>query len=106
MGVQIHKVSHKVHHTIVEEPYVELADVHQGMRTDLGRVPPGHTCHKVPLGHLGLLLRELLGNGLDALQALNLMGDLVLILAHVAPQRDFHLAPWKQTLARPTSDDH
>ena len=56
------------------------------MRTDLGRVLPGHACHKVPLGHLGLLLRELLGSGLDALQVLNIMGDLALILVHVAPQ--------------------
>ena len=45
-----------------------------------------------PLGRLGLLLRELLGDGLDALQYLNIMGDLVLILVHVAPQRDAHLA--------------
>ena len=26
VGVKIHKVSHKVHHTIVGEPYVELAE--------------------------------------------------------------------------------
>ena len=42
--------------------------------------------------NLGLLLRELLGSGLDALQDLNIMGDLVLILVHVAPQGDVHLA--------------
>ena len=47
---------------------------------------------KVSLGHLGLFLRELLGSGLDALQDLNLMGDLVLILVHVAPQGDIQLA--------------
>ena len=76
------------------------------MRTDLGRAPFGHTCHKVPLGHLGLLLRELLGSGPDALQDLNVMGDLVLILVHVAPQGDVHLAPWTQTLGGPTSDGH
>ena len=86
------KVTHTVHQTILEETYVNFAEVHQGMRTHLGRVPPGHTSHKVPLGYLGLILREVLCNGLDELQDLNLMGDLVLILVHVAPQGDIHLA--------------
>ena len=44
------------------------------------------------MGYLGLLLREAICSGLDALQYFTLIGDLVLILVHVAPQGDVRLA--------------
>ena len=86
MGMEVNKVLYKVQLVVFKEPHKELTQGREGVRAQLGRVSPRNRSAKVPLSDFGVRLRHCLASNFDALQDLDFMRGLILILVHVAPK--------------------
>ncbi len=86
MGMEVNKVLYKVQLLVFQEPHKELTQGRESARAQLGRVSPRHRSAKVSLSDFGVHIRHCLASNFDALQDLDFMRGLILILVNVAPK--------------------